>query len=62
MKQDQHTRHAADPGGAPCDEPAEGAALKSAAAQMAAADAEIDRILSGNSEDFLKASRQHGGQ
>ena len=29
---------------------------------FASGDGAIDRILSGSSEDFLRAGRQHGGQ
>ena len=29
---------------------------------LAAGDAAIDRVLSGNSEEFLRSSRQHGGE
>jgi hypothetical protein len=38
-------------------------ALNAAANQMLdAADSALDRVLSGNSEEFLRANRQHGGQ
>jgi hypothetical protein len=38
-------------------------ALSAAANRMiAAADSALERVLSGNSEEFLRANRQHGGQ
>jgi hypothetical protein len=43
-------------------EPGDGRALRDAAERASAADAEIDRILSGDSEQFLQDIRQHGGQ
>jgi len=62
MKQKSHDHQSQNPPPSSGDESQEGMALRAAADQAAAADAEIERILSGDSEDFLRSSRQHGGE
>ncbi len=59
QRQDQrmHPHAAAEPSGDNLD------ALNAAANRMLdAADSALERVLSGNSEDFLRANRQRGGQ
>ena len=59
VRQDDHQTH-----GGPADSPQAGLdALRAAGNQMlAAADDAIQQTLTGDSETFLKATRQQGGQ
>ena len=64
--EDLRMRPAAQRQGPAGGAPGEGGNLDALRAEgdrlLAAADEAIDRVLSGNSTDFLRASRQHGGE
>ncbi len=65
VRERQHTRHPQNPPASLSEESHSGESeelFTKAEGLLAAGDAAINRVLSGNSASFLQASRQQGGE